>query len=238
MSQRSILITGCSSGIGYNAAQTLQARGVLASCRSEEDCLKLQAQGLESFTLDYADEESVARGAAQALDRTNGELDALFNNGAYAIPGLVDDLPRNALRAIFETNFFGQFDLINQVLPAMRARNQGRIINCSSILGIEPGPINTKIREKSIPHFEKWIDWEQSPHSKKYEGQLRPRLYTPSAKKDRFELEPDAVTAKLIRALEDPRPKPRYYVTTPTYLAGFLKRCLSTRAFDKFCLKI
>ena len=277
MSQRSILITGCSSGIGYDAAHTLKARGwrVLASCRSAEDCERLESEGLESFVLDYAHEESVAQGAALALELTDGKLDALFNNGAYAIPGLVDDLPRDALRAIFETNFFGQFDLVNRILPAMRERGSGRIVNCSSILGftalqfrgaynatkfamegltdtirleysdtniqfslIEPGPISTKIREKSIPHFEKWIDWKNSPNRQRYEEVLRPRLYEPASKKDRFELQPAAVTQKLIHAIEHEKPRARYYVTTPTYLAGVLKRCLSTRAFDRFCRNI
>jgi len=277
MSQRSILITGCSSGIGYDAAHTLHKRGwrVLASCRSESDCERLRREGLESIVLDYANDLSVASGAEAALELTGGNLDALFNNGAYAIPGRVDDLPRDALRAIFETNLFGQFDLINRLLPSMRANGHGRIVNCSSILGftalrfrgaynatkfamegltdsirlehagsnihfslIEPGPINTKIREKSIPHFERWIDWENSAHRQQYETELKPRLYKRSEKKDRFELEPDKVTEKLIHAVEHSRPKPRYYVTTPTHLAGFLKRILTSRAFDRFCLKI
>lgn len=272
MTQRSILITGCSSGIGLDAARSLSQRGwhVLATCRQAKDCERLQAEGLASFELDYASSESVQAGAQQALALTGGKLDALFNNGAYAIPGLVEDLPRDALRTLFETNVFGQFELINALLPTMRQQGSGRIINCSSVLGfvglpfrgayvaskfamegltdtlrlelsnspvnislIEPGPIKTKIRENSIPHFERWIEWETSAQRSKYETKLRPRLYEPSAKKDRFELPPSAVTAKLIHALEHPRPKPRYYVTTPTYVAGILKRLLGTRTLDR-----
>lgn len=137
MTQKSIMITGCSSGIGYDAAHTLAKRGwrVFATCRAEADCERLRGEGLESFTLDYADEASIKAAVAETLKRTGGTLDALYNNGAYAIPGLVQDLPREALRAIFETNFFGYFDLTNQVLPAMLAQGHGRIINCSSILG-------------------------------------------------------------------------------------------------------
>jgi NAD(P)-dependent dehydrogenase (short-subunit alcohol dehydrogenase family) len=137
MTQKSILITGCSSGIGYDAAHTLAKRGwrVFATCRAETDCERLRAEGLESFQLDYADEASITAAVAETLKRTGGTLDALYNNGAYAIPGFVQDLPRDALRAIFETNLFGYFDLINQVLPAMLAQGHGRIINCSSILG-------------------------------------------------------------------------------------------------------
>ncbi|MBL9062666.1 SDR family oxidoreductase [Tabrizicola sp.] len=270
MTERSILITGCSSGIGLDAARGLKARGwrVFATCRQEADCETLRGEGLESFRLDYADETSVAEAVAEVLRRTGGTLDALYNNGAFACPGAVEDLPRGALREIFETNLFGYHDLTRRVIPLMRAQGHGRIVNCSSVLGlvgltwrgayvatkfamegltdvlriemkgtgievilIEPGPIATKIRENAIPHFEQWIDWEQSARREQYVS-LRGRLYDKKTKKDTFELGPEAVTAKLIRALEDRRPKPRYYVTTPTYAMGFLRRVLPTRALD------
>lgn len=267
---RSVLITGCSSGIGLDAARTLQARGwrVFATCRQEADCERLRAEGLESFRLDYADEDSLAKAVAEVLHRTGGTLDALYNNGAFACPGAVEDLPRGALREIFETNLFGYHDLTRRVIPVMRAQGHGRIVNCSSVLGlvgmtwrgayvatkfalegltdvlriemkgtgikvilIEPGPIATKIRENAVPHFEKWVDWEASARRAQYVS-LRGRLYDRKIKKDRFELDPSSVTAKLIRALEDPRPRARYYVTTPTYLMGFARRILPTRALD------
>ncbi len=272
MTQRSILITGCSSGIGLDAARTLHARGwrVLATCRQEADCERLRNEGLESFVLDYASSDSVQGAARHALELTGGTLDALFNNGAYAIPGLIEDLPREALQTLFETNVFGQFELINALLPTMRAQGHGRIINCSSVLGfaalpfrgayvaskfameglsdtlrlemqdtsihivlIEPGPIATRIRQNSITHFERWINWQNSARRSAYETILRPRLYEPNLKKDRFELPPSAVTDKLIHALESSRPRPRYYVTTPTHIAGILKRLLSTRWLDR-----
>jgi len=270
MPERSILITGCSSGIGLDAARGLKARGwrVFATCRQEVDCARLQAEGLESFRLDYADEASIASAVAQALARTGGTLDALFNNGAHACPGAVEDLPREALREIFEVNLFGYHDLARRVIPVMRAQGHGRIVNCSSVLGlvgmtwrgayvatkfamegltdvlriemrgtgiavilIEPGPIATKIRENAIPHFEKWIDWQGSARADEYRS-LRGRLYDKKAKKDAFELEPAAVTAKLVHALEARRPRARYYVTTPTYMMGFARRVLPTRALD------
>lgn len=270
MTQRSILITGCSSGIGLDAARGLKARGwrVFATCRQEADCGRLRAEGLESFRLDYADEASIADALDEALRRTGGTLDAVYNNGAFACPGAVEDLPRGALREIFETNLFGYHDLTRRVIPVMRKQGHGRIVNCSSVLGlvgakwrgayvatkfamegltdvlriemrgtgidlilIEPGPIATKIRENAVPHFEKWVDWENSARRDQYVS-LRGRLYDKKIKKDAFELGPEAVTAKLIRALEDPRPKPRYYVTTPTYLMGALRRLLPTRALD------
>ena len=135
---RSVLITGCSSGIGYDAAHGLRARGwrVFASCRQLKDCERLRAEGFESPLLDYADPATIVTALAEVLAATGGTLDALYNNGAYAIPGYVEDLPRDALRAIFEANLFGWHDLTCRVLPVMRAQGHGRIVQCSSVLGL------------------------------------------------------------------------------------------------------
>ncbi len=267
---RSVLITGCSSGIGYNAAHGLRARGwrVFASCRKEEDCTRLREEGFESPRLDYEDIDSIYNGLAEVLEATGGTLDALYNNGAYAIPGAVEDLPAAALRQVFEANLFGQHELTRLVLPVMRAQGHGRIVNCSSVLGLvpmrwrgayvatkfalegmtdvlrlemrdtpirvillEPGPVTSKIRVNSIPHFEKWIEWRTSARRDQYETSLLKRLYEDRGP-DRFELPPEAVTKKLAHALESPRPKPRYYVTTPTYLMGAARRLLPTRLLD------
>ena len=138
MTQKSILITGCSSGIGYDAAHTLHRRGwrVFATCRKEADCERLRGEGLESFVLDYSDESSISDAISETLSRTGGTLDAVFNNGAFAQPGAVEDIPRDAMRAIFEANLFGYHDVIRQIMPVMRAQGHGRIVNCSSILGL------------------------------------------------------------------------------------------------------
>jgi NAD(P)-dependent dehydrogenase (short-subunit alcohol dehydrogenase family) len=138
--RRAIVITGCSSGIGLDAARTLAERGwrVFATCRKWSDVERLEAEGLESLRLDYEDPESIAGAADEVLRRTGGRLDALFNNGAYAIPGFLEDLPTEALRTIFESNFIGWHDLTRRVLPAMRAQGHGRIVQCSSVLGFAP----------------------------------------------------------------------------------------------------
>jgi len=269
MTQKTILITGCSSGIGYGAAHGLRAQGwrVFASCRQAHDCERLIAEGFESPLIDYADPDTIYNGLAEVLEATGGTLDALYNNGAFACPGAVEDLPRGALRAIFEVNVFGVHDLTPAVIPVMRNQGHGRIINCSSVLGLvpmkwrgayvstkfalegltdvlrlemadtpikvillEPGPITSKIRVNSIPHFEKWVDHANSARSEQY-GTLTQRLYKESGP-DRFELPPTATTKKLIHALESRRPKPRYYVTWPTHFMGALRRILPTRALD------
>ncbi|WP_237763544.1 SDR family NAD(P)-dependent oxidoreductase [Falsirhodobacter sp. alg1] len=262
-------MTGCSSGIGLDAARGMAARGwrVFATCRNAEDCERLAAEGLESFPLDLDSPASISAAVTETLARTGGTLDALYNNGAFACPGAVEDIPRDALRAIFETNLFGPHELTRQIIPIMRAQGHGRIVNCSSVLGfvgakwrgayastkfamegltdilrlemagtgihvvlLQPGPITSELRQKAIPHFERWIDWRASARSAEYKDILH-RLYEDKGN-DRWELPASAVTAKLVRALEDERPRARYRITTPTHAMAIARRLLSTRALD------
>ena len=137
--QPTVLITGCSSGIGLSAALTLHRRGyrVFASARKETDVKILQQQGLiDSLMLDIEDSDSIQRGLAEVLAKTGGTLDALINNAGYAIPGAVEDLSRDLMRKQFETNVFGTMELTNRVIPIMRQQGSGRIIQVTSILGI------------------------------------------------------------------------------------------------------
>ena len=275
--RKTVLITGCSSGIGYDAAHGLVKRGwrVFATCRKPEDCARLEDEGLESLVLDYDDQASMEAAVAETLDRTGGTLDALFNNGAYGFPAFLEDVPVAAMRAIFETNFFAQHELARLLFPTFRAQGHGRILMNSSILGfaalrrrgpynatkfamegwadtlrlemegtgihivlIEPGPITSDIRIKSQPHFEKWIDHEVSPRAEDYKNNVIPRLYADAGTPDVFELPAKAVTDAVVKALEHPRPKARYRITTPTKLFWFLRRILSTRMLDRLLIRI
>ncbi|MEK6216542.1 MAG: SDR family NAD(P)-dependent oxidoreductase [Boseongicola sp.] len=270
-SERTILITGAASGIGRDAALTFAQRGwrVFAACRKPEDAYLLSANGLDALYLDYEDPDSITAAVDHVLGATGGNLDALFNNGAYAIPAPVEDLSREAMSAIFNANFLGWHDLTVQIIPAMRAQGHGRIVNCSSVLGfvstpyrgayaatkfaleawadalrmemaatgirvslIEPGPIDTNFRKNAIKQFEKWVDWEKSPHVAAYRNGLLDRLYKGSGN-SQFKLPPSAVTKKLIHAVEHPRPKARYCVTLPAYGANLLRRILPTPLLDK-----
>lgn len=134
---RSILITGSSSGIGHVAAHTLHARGwrVFACVRRQEDRARLEAEGLESGILDVSKTDSIEAGLAEVLERTEGTLDALFNNAGFGLPGLVEDLPTDALRDTFETNVFGLHHLTRAVIPTMRRQGHGRIVQHSSGFG-------------------------------------------------------------------------------------------------------
>ena len=275
MTQKSILITGCSSGIGLCCAQGLQQRGwrVFATARKPEDVDMLKSLGLEAHQLDLNDSDSIKRAVAWTQELTGGTLDALFNNGAYGQPGAVEDLSREVLRASFETNLFGTHELTCQVLPIMRKQGHGRIVQNSSVLGfaalpfrgaynaskfalegltdtlrlelcktnikislIEPGPITSRFRANAFAMYQKNINKETSPFRANYEGmEARLKKKGPAAP---FTLPPEAVLEKLIHALESSKPKPRYYVTFPTKLFGYLKRVLSTRGMDAILRKV
>lgn len=137
---RTIIVTGTSSGIGAHCARALKAEGwrVFATARRPEDIAALEADGLEAFYLDYREPDSIARLVDDVLARTGGRLDALFNNGGYSQPGAVEDISVAALREQFEANFFGWHDLTTRIVPVMRAQGHGRIVHCSSIMGLAP----------------------------------------------------------------------------------------------------
>ena len=269
MQGRSVLITGCSSGIGLCAAQTLKARGwrVFATARKLEDIARLKDEvGVESLYLDYAEPDSIAKAAEHVLKATGGELDALFNNGGYGQPGALEDIRRDVLRAQFEANVFGWHDLTARVIPAMRKRGQGRIVFCSSVLGligapyrgaycaskfavealadtlrtelhgsgihvslIEPGPIATRFVERAIEAYRRNVDLEASHHRETYKARI---ARMEEGGKQTYKLGPEAVVAKLVHALDSPRPKFRYYVTLPAYAVALLRRILPAGALD------
>jgi NAD(P)-dependent dehydrogenase (short-subunit alcohol dehydrogenase family) len=137
---RTIIVTGASSGIGAHCARALKAEGwrVFATARKPEDIAALEADGIEAFYLDYREPDSIAKLVEDVLERTGGRLDALFNNGGYSQPGAVEDISPAALREQFEANFFGWHDLTTRIVPVMRTQGHGRIVHCSSIMGLAP----------------------------------------------------------------------------------------------------
>jgi NAD(P)-dependent dehydrogenase (short-subunit alcohol dehydrogenase family) len=258
---KAILITGCSSGIGLACARVLKARGwrVLATARTPEDLDRLEHDvGVEALPLELADLNSVQACAQAALQRTDGQLYALFNNAAYGQVGAVEDLPSAALAQQLMVNVVAQHELTRLIIPAMREAGRGRIVQCSSVLGlvaapfrgaycaskfalegltdcmrlelapagiavslIEPGPIRTRFVEHALANFKATIDIEASPHRALYLARL---AAMEAGGNPAFKLEPEAVAAKLVKAVESRRPRRRYYVTTPTYVAAILKR--------------
>lgn len=136
--KKSILITGCSSGIGYEAAHYLHKNGyeVFASARREEDVQKLKDEGLNALQLDVTDSDSIDSALQQLLEQTDGKLFALFNNAGYGQPGAIEDIPSYALREQFETNVIGLHEMTRRIIPVMRRQGYGRIIQHSSVLGL------------------------------------------------------------------------------------------------------
>jgi NAD(P)-dependent dehydrogenase (short-subunit alcohol dehydrogenase family) len=267
---RSILITGCSTGIGFAAARDMKARGwrVLATARKPDDLARLATMGLDALPLELTQPASIAACADRALELTDGKLGALFSNAAYGQVGAVEDLDVQVLRDQFEVNVFGLHDLTRRVIPSMRRNRAGRIVQCSSVLGlmaapyrgaycatkfalegltdamrmelhgtgihvslIEPGPIRTEFLPTALAIFRQRIDIENSPHRDNYKRRL---AGMEAGGKQTFKLEPEAVVQRLIHAVESPRPKPRYFVTIPTFAGDVLRRTLPTVLLDRF----
>ncbi len=251
----------------------LKARGwrVLATARRPEDLARLeQDEGVEALHLELRDAVSIGDCAGEALKRTDGKLDALFNNAAYGQLGAIEDLSPDVLREQFEVNLIGTHDLTTRLIPAMRQNGAGRIVQCSSVLGlvsgpyrgaycatkfalealsdsmrmelrgsgvhvslIEPGPIRSRFIENALASFEK-LDVAGSVHAKIYDQRIEGLKQGGVSK---FKLEPETVVRKLIHALESPRPKLRYFVTTPTYIAAAMKRILPGALLDRIASK-
>lgn len=135
---KNILITGCSSGIGYTTAKILKERDyqVFTTARKPADVEKLRAEGFNCIQLDYAETESVQACADELVEQIGDDLYAVFHNGAYGQPGAVEDLTRTTLEKQFAANVFGWMELNNRLIPLMRKNNQGRIIFNSSVLGL------------------------------------------------------------------------------------------------------
>lgn len=270
----SILITGCSSGIGAEAARVMAQRGwrVFATARKDADLARLdEIANVTAVRLELDDSDSIATCVEAVMRETGGQLDALFNNAAFGQPGAVEDLSRDVLRAQLETNVLGTHDLTARIIPAMRARGRGRIVQCSSVLGfitgpyrgaysaskyalealsdamrlelrgtgihvsiIEPGPIRSRFVDRALAAAQTNIDLKGSVHSAVY---TRMAASLAAGGKQRFKLEPEDVVKKLIHAVESPRPKIRYFVTVPTYMAAAMKRTMPDRIADWFAAR-
>lgn len=273
LTMKNILITGCSSGIGYCVAKGLKSRGyrIIASARKPEDVGRLQAEGFDTLLLDVADSKSIQQAIINLEPLCNGKLYAVFNNGAYGQTGAVEDLSRETLEKQFATNVFGWLELTNALIPLLRQQDAARIIFNSSVLGlialpyrgaynaskyaiegfadtlrlelnssnidvclIEPGPVESKFRQNALAALKANVDIKNSLHKDKYQKQIkRMAKVGPAAP---FTLPAEAVLKKVLHALESNNPKPRYYVTFPTYLFGTLRRILPTRWLDKVLL--
>jgi len=220
-SRRSVLITGCSSGIGYTAATTLKARGfdVYATTRKPQDTAALSALGINALHLDLDNEQSIEQALSEVLEQTQGKLYALFNNGGYGQGGAV--MP---YRGAYNAAKFA----IEGLTDTLRLELRDTDIHVSII---QPGPVRTLFRQNGLAKFEQHIDHNNSVHRDVYSSTLQ-RL-SASGDASRFTVAPEVVVNKLVHALEHPKPHSRYRVTKPTIIFAVAKRLLPVSMLDR-----
>jgi len=253
---RSVLVTGCSSGIGLAAAELLRSKGwkVFPTARKAADLDALEQAGFEAVELDVFSSESIAQAVGTVLSKNGGQLGAVVNNAGFGMPGAIEDLSREAMRDQFEVNLFGL---------------HGRIVNISSVVGrmslpfmgiysaskfaleavsdalrvelsqdriavclVEPGPIRTSFSTNCAGQGEQKLDAAGSKFGAAYKQYFEKRR-NGGMSEDRFRLPPEAVAQKILHALESPRPKIRYCVTVPAYLGSFAARFVPAALLDR-----
>ena len=130
------LVTGCSSGIGHATALGLHAAGfqVYATARQPDSLASLAAAGITTARLDITDEASATSVVSQ-ITAGHGPISVLVNNAGFELAGPVEEIPLAEARRQFEVNFFGLARLTRLVIPGMRERRSGTIINMSSVFG-------------------------------------------------------------------------------------------------------
>lgn len=250
--QKSVLITGCSSGIGWVAAVDLRQRGyrVIATCRKPADVQRLNDAGIETLLLDLDDAASVDAAAAKVIELTGNRLYGLFNNAGYGLYGPLSAIARQQLEQQFASNLFGTHQLTQRLLPAMLPHGEGRIIQTSSVMGLVAAPGRGAYAASKYA-LEAWSDAlrmelhgtgvqvsliEPGPISTAFAGNVRQSLadkpVTNPGIAKRFTLPPEAILPKLHHALEHPRARLRYPVTLVAQSLSLLRRILPGRCLD------
>ncbi|WP_209632066.1 SDR family oxidoreductase [Cronobacter sakazakii] len=251
--QKSLLITGCSSGIGLACAHELRRQGfqILAACRKPDDVARMNTLGFIGIELDLDSPQSVEAAAQEVIRLTNNRLYGIFNNGGYGVYGPLSTISRAQMEQQFSTNFFGAHQLTMLLLPAMLPHGEGRIVNTSSVMGLISTPGRGAYAASKYA-LEAWSDalrmelrYSGVKVSLIEPGPIRTR-FTENVNQmqadkpvenpgiaARFTLGPEAVVAKVRHAFESPNPRIRYPVTLVTHAVGILKRLLPTRIMDK-----
>lgn len=251
--QKTVLITGCSSGIGLESALELKRQGfrVLAACRNPADVARMNGMGLIGIELDLDDPASVDRATDEVIALTGNRLFGLFNNAGFGVYGPLSTLTRTQLEQQFSANFFGAHQLTQRLLPAMIPHGEGRIVMTSSVMGIISTPGRGAYAASKYA-LEAWSDaLRMELHTTGIKvsliepGPIRTR-FTDNVNQieqdkpvenpgiaARFTLGPDAVVEKVRHAFISDKPKLRYPVTLVTHAVGWLKRLLPACAMDK-----
>lgn len=250
--QKSVLITGCSSGIGLETAVEMKRQGfhVLAACRKPDDVSRMNAMGFTGILLDLDSPESVERAADEVIARTENRLYGIFNNAGYGVYGPLNTISRTQMEQQFSANFFGAHQLTMRLLPAMIPHGEGRIVMTSSVMGLISTPGRGAYAASKYA-LEAWSDAlrmelrhtgikvslvEPGPIRTRFTKNVNQTSDKPVQNPGiaaRFTLGPEAVVAKVRHAFESKRPKIRYPVTLVTHAVRVLKRLLPDRLMDK-----
>jgi len=251
--QKTVLITGCSSGIGLESARELKRQGfrVLAACRKADDVARMDQEGFTGVLLDLDDAASVDRAADEVIALTGNRLYGLFNNAGYGVYGSLDAISREQLEQQFSSNFFGTHQLTLRLLPAMLPYGEGRIVMTSSVMGLISTPGRGAYAASKYA-LEAWSDAlrmelrhtgikvsliEPGPIRTRFTDNVnqtqRDKPVENPGIAARFTLGPEAVVAKVRHAFESKHPKLRYPVTLVTWAVSLLKRLLPARMMDK-----
>lgn len=275
IADKSVLITGCSSGIGSAAAEMLKEKGwrVFPTARKEMDVKLLELSKFDAVQLDVTSSDSIAAAVDFVLKKNGGKLGAIINNAGFGMPGAIEDLTRDAMRQQFEVNVFGLQELTNRLIPVFRKQGYGRIVNISSVVGrislpfmgiysaskfaleaisdaqrvelspdsisvslIEPGPIATKFSTNCAGQGEEKLNTDGSRYGLAYQRYFE-RRRNGGMGEDRFRLPPEAVTKKILHALESPNPKIRYCVTIPAYWGSLAARFIPAGLIDRVMVR-
>ncbi|WLI78862.1 SDR family oxidoreductase [Kosakonia sp. H02] len=251
--QKTVLITGCSSGIGLASARELKRQGfrVLAACRKPDDVARMDREGFTGILLDLDDAASVDRAADQVIALSENRLYGIFNNAGYGVYGLLASISREQLERQFSSNFFGTHQLTLRLLPAMLPHGEGRIVMTSSVMGLISSPGRGAYAASKYA-LEAWSDAlrmelrhtgikvsliEPGPIRTPFfdnvnQMQSDKPIENPGIA-SRFTLGPEAVVAKVRHAFESRHPKLRYPVTLVTWAVSLMKRLLPGRMMDK-----
>ena len=252
--QKSVLITGCSSGIGLESALELKRQGfrILAACRKPEDVERMSDHGFTGVQLDLDSPDSVDRAADEILALTDGRLYGLFNNAGYGVYGPLTTIDRAQLEQQFSSNFFGTHQLTMRLLPAMVRHGEGRIVMTSSVMGLISTPGRGAYAASKYA-LEAWSDAlrmelrhtgvkvsliEPGPIRTRFTSNVNQTQADKPVENPgiaaRFTLGPEAVVAKVRHAFESDSPRLRYPVTLVTWAVVVLKRLLPGRLMEKF----
>lgn len=250
--QKTVLITGCSSGIGLESAHDLKRQGfqVLAACRKAEDVARMNGLGFTGIQLDLDAPESVDRAADEVLALCGNRLYGIFNNAGFGVYGPLSTISRAQMEQQFSANFFGAHQLTMRLLPAMIPHGEGRIVMTSSVMGLISTPGRGAYAASKYA-LEAWADAlrmelrhtgikvsliEPGPIRTRFTENVNQTSDKPVENPGiaaRFTLGPEAVVAKVRHAFESPRPRLRYPVTLVTHAVSLLKRLLPGRVMDK-----